>query len=128
MALFRRPASPVEGRTSTAKKVAAASVGKYEVGAIETKIAVAEPKVEKPYVKNPTKPIAPDAKAASETKENKMPFCPNCKISKPLGIFGGIGKFSIILRRIDVNPFLKNVYANDLYSFSGCLLEVELLS
>ena len=72
MALYRRPASPVAGKTSTAKKVAMAVVGKYEPGAVETKIAVAEPKVEKPLQVNRVVPKVPVAETATEEKEKKV--------------------------------------------------------
>ncbi len=74
MALYRRPASPVEGKSGAAKKVAMASVGKYESSAVETKIAVAEPKVDRPIVVNRvvSKPAVPVAEAATDVKEKKV--------------------------------------------------------
>ena len=85
MALGKIPASPTLGRTSTAKKVAASVAGKYEAGAIETKIAVAQPKVERPASTNSgtKKFTAPVSDEVTEVKEKKVATRTKVKAEKP---------------------------------------------
>ncbi len=85
MALGKIPASPTLGRTSTAKKVAASMAGKYEAGAIETKIAVAQPKVERPAATNSgtKKFTAPVTDEVTEVKEKKVATRTKVKAEKP---------------------------------------------
>ena len=85
MALGKIPASPTLGRTSTAKKVAASVAGKYEAGAIETKIAVAQPKVERPAsINSGTKKFtAPVSDEVTEVKEKKVATRTKVKAEKP---------------------------------------------
>jgi len=85
MALGKIPASPTLGRTSTAKKVAASVAGKYEAGAIETKIAVAQPKVERPASTNSStkKFTAPVSDEVTEVKEKKVATRTKVKAEKP---------------------------------------------
>ena len=85
MALGKIPASPTLGRTSTAKKVAASVAGKYEAGAIETKIAVAQPKVERPASTNSgtKKFTAPVSDEVTEVKEKEVATRTKVKAEKP---------------------------------------------
>lgn len=71
MAIKKRAVAPTFGKSSTEKKVAAVRAAEFEIGAVDTKKAMAEPKVAKPVINNPIKKKAEEKveEPKAETKK-----------------------------------------------------------